>query len=252
MSSHRVHVLTTVRLVVLVSMILVQRSSAQGAGGQSAPSPLPPRAARGLFLTAEAQLGRLPAQALYWHIYEYRSRASADAARGERGTVAEVFGRHWLYTIAEEKWRPAAGERVAVIGPLDVATDTPYTARYMEALFPWAGPQPYGDGSGHRHPGSEAWYVVSGAQCLETPNGLIVASAGWGAMVPQGWPMAISSVGEETRRALVLVLHPSSEPYSMTVDGTSRVPGVTVSDHRSHAAPHSDWKPQGLCTKWQR
>ena len=39
-------------------------------------------------------------------------------------------------------------------------------------------------------------------------------------MVPEGWPMAISSVGEETRRALVLILHRSSEPYSMTVDGT--------------------------------
>src|SRR5688572_22189818 len=253
MPTHRVRVLTTVRLVVLVSMILVPRhSSAQAADGQSGASAPPALAARGLFLTAEAQLGPLPAVPLYWHIYEYTSLASADAVRGERGTAAEVFGRHWLYTIAEEKWRPAAGERVAVIGPLDVATGTPYTARYMEALFPGAGPQPYGDGSGHRHPGPEAWYVVSGAQCLETPNGLIVASAGWGAMVPEGWPMAIASVGEETRRALVLILHRSSEPYSMAVDGTSRVPGVTVSDHRNHGAPHSDWKPQGLCAKWQR
>ena len=164
----------------------------------------------------------------------------------------EVFGRHWLYAIAEETWRPMAGDRVAVIGPLQVATGTPYTARYMEALFPWAGPQPYGDGSGHRHPGPEAWYVVSGAQCLETPNGLIVASAGGGAMVPDGWPMAISSVGGETRRALVLILHRSSEPYSMTVDGTSRGPASAVSDHRNHGFPHSNWKPQGLCAKWQR
>ena len=163
----------------------------------------------------------------------------------------EVFGRHWLYAIAEEKWRPAAGERVAVIGPLDVATGTPYTARYMQALFPADAPTSY-PGPGHRHPGPEAWFVVSGAQCLETPNGLIVASAGGGAMVPDGWPMAIASVGEETRRALVLILHRSSEPYSMAVDGTSRVPVSAVSDHRSHGAPHSDWKPQGLCAKWQR
>ena len=95
--------------------------------------------------------------------------------------------------------------------------------------------------AGHRHPGPEAWYVVSGAQCLETPNGLIVASAGGGAMVPEGWPMAISSVGAETRRALVLILHRSDQPYSMAVD-----------DHRSHGAPHSDWKPLGLCAKWHR
>jgi quercetin dioxygenase-like cupin family protein len=49
--------------------------------------------------------------------------------------------------------------------------DKPYTARYMEAVFP-PGAQPAGSGPGHRHPGLEAWYVLSGAQCLETPNGL--------------------------------------------------------------------------------
>jgi hypothetical protein len=237
-------------LVVLVSMILVQRNGAQAAGAQSGAVPPPAPDATGLFLTAEAQLGVLPAQPLYWHIYEYTSRPASEAVRGDRGTAAEVFGRQWLYTIAEEVWRPAAGERVAIIGPLDVATDTPYTARYMQAVFPPDAPTLY-PGPGHRHPGPEAWYVVSGAQCLETPNGLIVASAGGGAMVPDGWPMAIASVGTETRRALVLILHRSSEPYSMAVDGTSRVPSA-LSDHRSHGAPHSDWKPQGLCGKWQR
>jgi hypothetical protein len=251
METRRGQVLTTLRFVVLVSMILVQRNGAQGAGGQSGAVSPPAPDARGLFLTAEAQLGVLPAQPLYWHIYEYTSRPASDAVRGHRGTAAEVFGRHWLYTIAEEAWRPTAGERVAIIGPLHVATDTPYTARYMQAVFPADAPTLY-PGPGHRHPGPEAWYVVSGAQCLETPNGLIVASAGGGAMVPEGWPMAIASVGEETRRALVLILHRSSEPYSMAVDGTSRVPGSAVSDHRSHGAPHSDWKPQGLCGKWQR
>ena len=246
-----VHVRTAFPLVVLISLVLVQRNGAQG--GQANASPLAAPDARGLFLTSEVQLGILPpSQSPYWHIYEYTSRAAAEAVRGERGTVAEVFGRHWLYTIADDQWRPAGGAKIALIGPLQVATDTPYTARYMEALFPWAGPQPYGDGSGHRHSGPEAWYVVSGAQCLETPNGLIVASAGGSAMVPDGWPMAISSVGGETRRALVLILHRSSEPYSMAVDGTPRVPVSAARDHRSHGAPQSDWKPQGRCAKWQR
>jgi hypothetical protein len=194
-----------------------------------------------LSLSVEAPLGVLSGGPLYWHIHEFPTRAAAEAARGPQGAVADVFDRHWLYTIADAEWRPGAGEKVARIGPLDVATNTAYTARYMEALFPPRGPEPYGDGSGHRHPGPEAWYVVSGAQCLETPNGLIVASAGGGAMVPEGWPMAISSVGAETRRALVLIFHRSDQPFSMAVD-----------DHRSHGAPHSDWKPQGLCAKWQR
>jgi hypothetical protein len=54
----------------------------------------------------------------------------------------EVFGRHWLYAIAEETWRPMAGNRTAVIGPLQVETGTPYTARYMEPLFPWPARSP--------------------------------------------------------------------------------------------------------------
>jgi hypothetical protein len=79
---------------------------------------------------------------------------------------------------------------------------------------------------------------VSGAQCLETPNGLVVAYAGQSAMVPEGWPMAIASVGTDTRRALVLVLHRSELPYSMPID-----------DPRSPDAPHAHWTPQGLCPK---
>jgi hypothetical protein len=70
------------------------------------------------------------------------------------------------------------------------------------------------------------------------PNGVIMASAGEGSMVPEGWPMYLSSVGPETRRAVVLVLHPSPEPYVTTVD-----------DPRSPGALHSHWTPKGLCPK---
>ena len=52
------------------------------------------------------------------------------------GSQVAKAAKHWLFTIAEEGWRPAAGEKVAIIGPLVVAIDKPYTARYMEAVFP--------------------------------------------------------------------------------------------------------------------
>src|SRR5687767_10700930 len=104
MPTRCVQVLTTVRFVVFVTLILVQPYGAHAADGQAGAVPPPAPDARGLFLTAEAQLGSLPTQPLYWHIYEYTSHAAADAVRGERVTAAEVFGRHWLYAIAEEKW----------------------------------------------------------------------------------------------------------------------------------------------------
>jgi hypothetical protein len=38
--------------------------------------------------------------------------------------------------------------------------------------------------------------VLSGAQCLQTPDGTIIARAGEGAVVQQGPPMRLSSVGK--------------------------------------------------------
>lgn len=45
--------------------------------------------------------------------------------------------------------------------------------------------------------------------------------------------MAISSLGPDLRRAVVLVLHRSDEPYVMPVA----------------AKPEAHWKPLGLCAK---
>ena len=69
---------------------------------------------------------------------------------------------------------------------------------------------------------------MSGAQCLETPEGITVARTGEVAVVPEGPPMALSSVGTETRRSLLLVLHDRSQPS---------------------IAMESDWKPKGLGPK---
>ena len=142
--------------------------------------------------------------------------------------------KHWLFTIAEQAWRPGAGERVAIIGPLVIEPGAGYTAHYLETVIP-AGFQD-GKGTGHRHPGPEAWFVIAGGQCLETPNGVMTAQAGQAMLAPEGWPMAISSLGTDTRRAVVLVLHRTGEPYVMPVDAQPD-------------APHAHWKPQGLCSR---
>ena len=151
------------------------------------------------------------------------TRAAAEAAKGPRGTVVESFGKVWLYTIAEKRWRPVSGKRIAVLGPFPVVAGKHYTARYMEAVF-----TPGMRSMIHRHSGPEAWYLVSGVQCLETPTGITVARAGESTIVPEGPAMALSSVGTETRRSVVLVLHDSSLPWV--------------------AAAH-DWQPKGLCPK---
>ena len=177
----------------------------------------------GCFLVATTPLGRLASSPVYWHLYRYATRAEADAAKGLHSTVVDSLGHLWVYTIAQKDWRPSSGERVATLGPLDVAPDKHYTARYMEAVF-----APGMQTSTHRHSGAEAWFVLAGAQCLETPDRIIVAKAGEGAVVPEGPPMALSGIGTEIRRSVLLVIHDSSQPW-MTVT--------------------SDWVPPGRCPK---
>ena len=177
----------------------------------------------GCFFGASEELGILGQGAWFWHLDTYPSRAAAEAAKGLRGTVVEAFDKIWLYTIAEKGWRPAAGEHVATIGPLPTDPGKKYTARYMEAVFTEGMRTQV-----HEHSGAEAWYVLTGAQCLETPDGTILAHAGEGALVPPGPPMRLSSVGTETRRAVLIVLHDSSKPW--------------ISYERQ-------WQPKDLCPK---
>lgn len=187
----------------------------------------------GCYTTAVTKLGVLPQGPLYWHLDTFPDSASAEASRGPTGTVVDSHGKHWLFTIAGQNWRPRGGERVAMIGPLLVDRNVAYSAHYSETVIS-SGFQK--DGAGHRHPGPEAWFILAGGQCLETPNGVMVGLAGQSMLAPEGWPMAISSFGPDTRRAVFMVLHPSDQSYVMPVNSKPD-------------APHAQWKPQGLCEK---
>jgi quercetin dioxygenase-like cupin family protein len=177
----------------------------------------------GCYLVSALELGKLPAGDVYWHLYTYPTLSEANAHKGSRSAVVRSLGKVWRYTIAGKDWRPRAGERVAVVGPLPHDAQTTYTARYMEAVFEPGARTPV-----HTHSGPEAWYVLAGAQCLETPEGITVVRAGEAALVRQGPPMVLSSVGSQVRRSVLLVLHARSEPW---------------------IAPYADWKAKGLCPR---
>ena len=67
------------------------------------------------------------------------------------------------------------------------------------------------------------WCVVTGAQCLRTPDNTMVLRSGEGGFVPPRPPMVLTSIGPETRRALFLVLHDAAEPWQTnTTDWTPR------------------------------
>jgi len=177
----------------------------------------------GCYLMATEVLGAIPERPVFWHLYNYPTRAAAETVKGPRGTVVESFGKVWLYTIVGAGWVPSGGEFMAIIGPLPIAAGKQYTALYMEAVFSSSMQT-----SIHRHSGPEASYVVTGMQCLETPQGITAVRAGEGAVVPEGSLMVLSSVGSETLRCVLLVLHDTSQPWTTMA---------------------SDWEPKGLCLK---
>jgi alpha/beta hydrolase fold/WD40-like Beta Propeller Repeat len=113
---------------IVATVVLVASSVGVGVGAQVGSAPVVGANTRGLHLTAEVPLGGLPSQSMYWHIYEFDSHAAAEAARPGRGVVAEVFGRHWLYVIAEEGWRNDAGRKVSVVADTRHASFSPYRA----------------------------------------------------------------------------------------------------------------------------
>lgn len=185
-----------------------------------------PSDAVGCYLAGAESFGVAPATPLFWHIDRYRDRATADAARQAHGTVVEAHGQVWLFTLADFAWRPmqvTAGERIASVGPLPVTPGRSYAARYLEEVLPLGARTP-----AHRHAGPEAWFVLGGAQCVETPGGVRVVRAGESYVVPEGSPMHVVGAGTVTRRTLGLVLHDAAQSW-------------TIVD--------SAWTPTGACTR---
>jgi quercetin dioxygenase-like cupin family protein len=176
----------------------------------------------GCWILAHPPIGQLTQPQTFWHLDLYPTRADADAAKGPHGTVVESFGKVWLLTIEQAGWRPTGGERVAEIGPLPITAGEKYSAQYMEAIF-----NPGMTAPAHTHAGPEAWYTLAGETCLETPQGKQVGRVGSEhVIVSGGLPMHLTATGTEQRRALVLVLHEASKPWTTSI---------------------SDWTPKGLC-----
>lgn len=158
---------------------------------------------------------------LYWHVYEFSSLGDASRARDAHTTVMQAYGRSWLLAVAAQTWSASGGRHVATVGPLQMLSSVPHTASFMEATF-----APGMRSRIHTHPGPEAWVVLEGEQCLETPEGNIRVKAGESMMVRGGIPMALYGTGRGIRRALVVILHPTGERLGRT---------------------HGDWQPTRSC-----
>jgi quercetin dioxygenase-like cupin family protein len=157
---------------------------------------------------------------VFWHLRTYPSVEAANAARTTNGVVVEEDGQVWLSEFGTRDSAPQGGVAVAVIGPMRLPAAKSYSAVLSYAVM-----RPGDSSRVHTHAGPEAWYVIAGEQCLETPAGATTLRAGEGSAVEADIPMKLNVTGSTIRHAFALVIHDSSKPR-----GTP-----------------SQWKPPGSC-----
>lgn len=166
----------------------------------------------GCYLSAQLPIeaGQGP---VWWHIAEFTDRpaAQAEAARHQHATVVTAHGRHWLYVIGEQAEAVQTGTRHAAIGPLWRPTSGPVTVRFLESIFP-----PGMQTRAHAHPGPEAFYVVEGEQCMDSPSGQARIGVGESYILESGPHLQAAPTG---RRNLVALILPAEESWmSLTPD----------------------------------
>ena len=173
----------------------------------------------GCYKTGQTELADAPPE-LYWHIHQFPTpaAAAAEAARHRWAAVAEAHARTWLYVLGERSVQ-VGGTRQAVVGPLHPPAGA-VTAHFAESIFP-----PGMRTRVHSHPGPEAFYVVEGEQCMETPAERRNLPAGSAYIVAAGPHLQAAPGG---RRNLVLILAPRGKPA---------------------VVPGGDWVPTGFCDR---
>ncbi|HZF15110.1 MAG TPA: DUF5694 domain-containing protein [Steroidobacteraceae bacterium] len=179
-----------------------------------------PRPEFGCFNVATVRGLRFKTHEVYWHLRTYPTRDAAREAKSEKGVVVETDGKVWLSEFGAKDAAPRGGEPVAVIGPMKLPLSDFYTA-----VLSYASMHPGDTSRIHTHSGPEAWYMITGDQCLETSKGALRLSAGQSGAVESDIPMLLHVTGTTVRHSFALVIH----------------------DHNRPRGTPSDWHPTGAC-----
>jgi hypothetical protein len=171
----------------------------------------------------EMKVSQLPPGPLYWRVERFPTLAEAKAAAGASrwnpdtvsyddslSLVAEIAGNVWLFTLGAKGGATSGGTRVAEIGPVPSIRASEYLLRVNHGSGP-----PGSQTRTHSHPGSEAFYVVSGRLGQRTPQGVVHAEAG---QVLNGHspdtPMQVFNSGATDVSALIMFVVDAGRPFS--------------------------------------
>lgn len=159
---------------------------------------------------AEKKVQQLPPGTLYWRVERFPALATAQAAAGPTSLAAEVDGKSWLFTLGPKGGSTQGASKVAEIGPVPPVVATEYLLRINSTGGP-----PGARTSVHTHPGSEAFYVLTGRLGQKTPDGVSHAEAGTVMNGHDaGTPMEVFSSGTSDLSALVMFVVDATKPFS--------------------------------------
>ena len=158
----------------------------------------------------EKKVQQLPSGPLYWRVEQFPALATAQAAAGPMSLAAEVDGKAWLFTLGPRGESTPGASKAAEIGPVPSVVATEYLLRINRAGGP-----PGAKTSLHTHPGSEAFYVLTGRLGQRTPHGVSHVDAGQ-FMNGHGadMPMEVFSSGTSDLNALVMFVVDANRPFS--------------------------------------
>ena len=174
---------------------------------------------------AHTQFDLLPRGPLVLRFETFPTLEAARLVSGPASAVVGAAGKTWLITLATQGERSPGGRFVTEIGPVPaLPSASHYEMRVSEADF---GPDLNREiaNAVHTHSGPEFWYLLTGAQCLETPTVVTRARAGQGMFAPADTPMQLNIIGSGKRDAIFVVVHDAARP------------ATTV----------SNWQPKGRC-----
>lgn len=159
---------------------------------------------------AERRVAELPPGELFWRIETVGTRAQADALAGPTSLVAESAGKTWLFTLGASGDASAGATKVAEVGPIPRVRAAQYLLRINDASGAPGSVTPV-----HSHPGSEAFYVLTGEQSVRGEHGTLRVKAGQ-AEAGHGADMAmqVSSSGAGDLHALVMFVVDANRPFS--------------------------------------
>jgi quercetin dioxygenase-like cupin family protein len=172
---------------------------------------------------AQKAVKQLPSAPLYWRVENFSTIEDAKTAVGPDGwnpasvrhemttsLIAEVVGKVWVFTLGAKGDSTPGGVKVAEIGPLPPIAAPEYLLRVNHGYGPPGAKTPV-----HSHPGSEAFYVVSGRLGQRTSHGVSHVDAGqtMNGHAPD-MPMEVFNSGSTELNALIMFVVDATRPFS--------------------------------------